>query len=704
VAQLSRYVEQRLFKSGPVVLFRWLARPGWPVAYVSPNVCEQFGYTPETFTRGDTKYVDIIHPDDWPRLAEQIEYCSQGGDETVNREYRLADSDGVWRWVHDVTLIIRDRGGVIVHYHGYVVDVTARCLAEAELAAERRTARLILQSIIDGVFGIDCAGQFTFLNPAAVELLGYAAQEELLGEESHYLTGHAKPDGSAYASGECLILGVLDDGGARHSVGECFRRRDGTVFPVEYRCAPICEQGELVGAVVTFRDISEQERIEEQIRHQANHDALTGLPNRNLLEDRTERALAHARRRGLYGAVLFIDLDGFKDINDSLGHAVGDALLQTVAQRKAELLREEDTVARLGGDEFVVLLSDLGEEPETAADTARTVAEKLRRATSEPFHIDGYELRITVSIGIALFPLNGETAREVLKAADIAMYQAKACGRDGHRFFLPSMQQAVYERLVVENDLRRALESDELTLHFQPQLNVESNRIVGAEALLRWRHPEQGMVMPCQFIPLAEETNLILKLGDWVLRSACEAISRWQEGMGEFTPMRISVNVSPRQFRQQDFVDRVERTLAETGARAEQLELEITEDVLLDSAEYSVEKMRALRKLGVRLAIDDFGTGYSSLAYLKRMPLDTLKIDREFIRDVHDPDDAAIIDTILAIAWRFGLSVVAEGVETDNQLQFLRVRTCDAYQGFLFSQAVPADEFERVYRQAASTA
>ena len=572
------------------------------------------------------------------------------------------------------------------------------------MAAERRTAGRVLESFIDGILGIDRDGRFTFLNRAAVELLGYEVQEELLGEESHTLIGHTGSDGSADSSGERLIFSALTGSEVRHVVGERFRRRDGTQFPVEYRCAPIREAGEVVGAVVTFRDISEHEQSTEHLHHQANHDALTGLPNRNLLEDRLERALAHARRRGLYGAVLFIDVDGFKDINDSLGHAAGDTVLRTLAERNAELLREEDTIARLGGDEFVVLLSDLGGAPEAAADTARTVAERVHGAVAEPFLIEGYELRTTVSIGIALFPINGEGAHDVLKAADIAMYRAKDGGRDGHRFFLPSMQQAVHERLAVENDLRRALERAELVLYFQPQLDVESNRVVGAEALLRWRHPERGLVMPCQFIPLAEETNLILKLGDWVLRNACETISRWQGNMGEFAPMRISVNVSPRQFRQHDFVDRVERILAETGARAEHLELEITEDVLLDGAEYGVEKMRALRELGVRLAIDDFGAGYSSLAYLKRLPLDTLKIDRDFIRDVHEPDDAAIIETILAIAWRFGLSVVAEGVETDRQLNFLRIRTCDAYQGFLFSQAIPADEFERVYQRAAGSA
>ena len=693
---MGGHKEQGLFSCGPAVIFRWLAQEGWPVAYVSPNVQEQFGYEPETFTRGLMSYADIVHPEDWPRVAAQASDCARTGNSTLTHEYRIAAADGVWRWLHDTTLAIRDRSGLVTHYHGYVIDVTARRAAQAELASERRTTRLILENIADGVFGIDREGRFTFLNPAAVEILGYCSQEELLGEESHHLIGRAGPE----RFDQRRALRVSAGSASRKLVGGRFHRRDGTGFPVEYRCAPICEAGESVGAVVAFRDVSDRERIRDQIRYQANHDALTGLPNRSLFEDRLERALAHARRRRLFGAVLFIDLDGFKGINDSLGHAVGDTLLRDVARRKVELLREEDTVARLGGDEFVVLLSDLADDQEVAANMARAVAEKLRKSVSEPFLIDGYELRITVSIGIALFPLNGEGVHDVLKSADIAMYRAKNGGRDAHRFFLPSMQQAVHERLLLENDLRRALEGNELKLYFQPQLEVESNRIIGAEALLRWHHPQRGTIMPSQFIPLAEETNLILKLGDWVLRSACETISRWQDCLGDFSPMRVSVNVSPRQFRQHDFVDQVKRALAATGAHASHLELDLTEDVLLESAEYTVEKMRALHELGVRLAVDDFGTGYSSLSYLKRLPLDTLKIDRDCIRDIEEPDDTVIAETILAIARRFGLAVVAEGVETDGELRFLRARTCDAYQGFLFSAAVPPEEFEEVYQRA----
>lgn len=701
---MGRHIEQRLFRYGPVVIFRWLAREGWPVAYASPNVHEQFGYAPETFTRGTITYADIVHPEDWPRLIAQADSASQAAGESLTREYRIISGDGIWRWLHDVSVTIRDRHGAISYYHGYVVDVTDRRLAEAELAAERHTTSLILESIGDGVFGLDRCGRFTFLNPAAAAVLGYAEPEELLGQQSHCLAYKTVTGDSESSAPEGPVQRVLSGGGAEYVVGERFRRRDGTSFPVTYRCAPIREHGEIVGAIVAFQDITDQEQVQEQIRRQANHDALTGLPDRNLLEYRLEGALAHARRHGLYGAVLFIDLDGFKGINDSLGHAVGDMLLRMVAQRKVDLLREEDTVARLGGDEFVVLLSDLGDDPELASTTARAVAEKIRRAISDPFFVDGYELRVTVSIGIALFPLNGERAHDVLKSADIAMYRAKDCGRDAHQFFLPSMQQAVHERLALENDLRRALERNELALYFQPQLDVESDHIVGAEALVRWQHPKQGIIMPCQFIPLAEETNLILKLGTWVLRSACETISRWQESVGGFAPIRVGINVSPRQFRQHDFVAQVARTISETGAHAEHLELEITEDVLIDGAEYSIEKMRALRALGVRLAVDDFGSGYSSLAHLKRLPLDTLKIDRNFIRDIHNPDDAAITETILAIASRFGLKVVAEGVETDRQLHFLRSRACDAYQGFLFSEAIPEDRFERLYLRATLSA
>jgi len=445
-----------------------------------------------------------------------------------------------------------------------------------------------------------------------------------------------------------------------------------------------------------FRDVTERKLAQDRIEHQAYHDSLTGLPNRRLLLDRLELALSRARRHEYEGALLLIDLDRFKTINDSLGHGVGDKLLCEVARRLREALREEDTVARIGGDEFVVLLSDVGSDTQATARRAQGVAEKIRQALSRPVRIRDHELYITPSIGITLFPMQKEDADadSVLRHGDTAMYQAKESGRDSIRFFLPSMQSEADRRLLMEKDLRLAISRDQLKLFFQPQIN-DKGRVCGAEGLLRWQHPEQGLVEPARFIPLAEETGLILPIGDWVLRTVCELIARWSSGPLELALGHVSVNVSPWQFRQPDFPARVQRIVAETGADPRRLGLELTEGVLIDNLVDTAGKMNSFKAMGVRISIDDFGTGYSSLSYLKRLPLDILKIDRGFVEEVtSDESHAAIVGTIIAMAGHLGLEVVAEGVESAGQLQFLQRNGCRRYQGYYFSRPLPVAEFE----------
>ncbi|MBN2886605.1 MAG: EAL domain-containing protein [Chromatiaceae bacterium] len=429
---------------------------------------------------------------------------------------------------------------------------------------------------------------------------------------------------------------------------------------------------------------------ETEMHFQASHDSLTRLPNRHLLLSHLGTALARARRHGHVGALLFIDLDNFKTINDSLGHPVGDCLLQEVGERLKATQRQEDTAARLGGDEFVVLLSELADDEERAAARAEQVAVKVLDSLTQPCLVGGQELHVTASMGIALFPGDARSPDDVIRKADTAMYRAKDEGRNTFRHFLPEMQAAVEERLRIQTELRRALTEDQLCLHYQPQVD-QDGRLVGAEALVRWNHPERGLLGPDHFIPIAEQNGQILAMGDWVLRSACRQLAAWSAS----PPHSVAINVSPLQFAQDGFVDSVERVLAESGADPRRLMLEVTESVVLGSVEAAAEKMRHLRRLGIRFSLDDFGTGYSSLAYLKRLPLSELKIDRSFVRDIHhDRDDANLVETIIALASRMGLEVIAEGVESERQLRFLIESGCRGFQGYYFGRPMPVEAFE----------
>ncbi|MGN8005444.1 putative bifunctional diguanylate cyclase/phosphodiesterase, partial [Acidovorax sp. 22279] len=433
---------------------------------------------------------------------------------------------------------------------------------------------------------------------------------------------------------------------------------------------------------------------EQEIERLAFYDALTGLPNRRLLLDRLQRSIAACQRTRNLGALLFIDLDNFKDLNDTLGHDMGDQLLAQVAARLVGSVREADTVARFGGDEFVVMLEALAPDLQNAATQAETVAEKLLASLNQPFDLDGAQHYSTPSIGITLFGDERLTVDELLKRADLAMYQAKAAGRNTQRFFDPDMQAAVNARSNLEADLRQGLARGELLVHYQPVVDHHA-RLLGAEALVRWRHPQRGMISPGDFIPLAEQTGLILPLGQYVLQTACEQLQRWSQHP-DTAHLSISVNVSARQFRQPGFVAEVLQTLKNHNADPRQLKLELTESLLLGDIEDTIARMVQLKSEGVGFALDDFGTGYSSLSYLKRLPLDQVKIDQSFVRDVlTDPNDAAIVRTILALAKSLDLEVVAEGVETTGQLSFLRLHGCEGFQGYLFGRPGPVELFER---------
>lgn len=477
------------------------------------------------------------------------------------------------------------------------------------------------------------------------------------------------------------------------------RHRQGRLYPVwQSISAVVTPEGRITHYVVAFSDISQRKEAEEQIRNLAFFDSLTQLPNRRLLIDRLGQAVASATRQHQYGALLFLDMDYFKLLNDTEGHEAGDELLIEMARRLRACARDGDTVARLGGDEFVVMLENLGSDEAAAAADAEATGKRILEAAAQPFALRGREHHGTVSIGISLFDEKQHNVDELLKRADVAMYQAKSSGRNCVRFFDPAMQQSLVERAAMESELRRVVTHGQLVLHYQPQFD-DHNHILGAEALLRWEHPLRGLVPPAEFIPLAEETGLIIPIGNWVLETACKQLKDWSENE-RTRDLVLAVNVSVKQFHQSDFVDNVQQIVEKSGANPHRLKLELTESVIVDDIADTIEKMKALKAYGIGFSMDDFGTGYSSLSYLRRLPLDQLKIDRSFIHEIEtNTGDAVIVKTIIAMAHALGLDVIAEGVEKEAQHLFLNRNDCPAYQGFLFGQPVPVSVFEKLLEE-----
>ena len=470
------------------------------------------------------------------------------------------------------------------------------------------------------------------------------------------------------------------------------QREDGSSFPVE-----VSLQGAIIGEehvlLAIIRDITERKKAEYTINHLAFHDPLTDLPNRILFYDRLTMSLADAQRYGKMVAVMFLDLDRFKNVNDMMGHAIGDQLLKNVAHKLKSCVRRNDTVARIGGDEFTMLLPQINH----AEDAAR-VAQKIIDTLKKPWIVNNQEIHITSSIGIALFPNDGEDAETLTANADTAMYRAKEDG-DNYQFYNSSMNIKALERLSMELALRKAIEQNEFVVHYQPQVDIKNGLIIGVEALVRWQHPERGLVPPMEFIPLAEDTGQIISIGEWVLRTACAQNKAWQD-VGYY-PIRLAVNLSACQFRQKNLVEIIARILKETGMDPSLLELEITESTAMQDVDFSINVLQCLRDMGIRIAIDDFGTGYSSLSYLRRLPITTLKIDRSFVRDVLiDVEDAAIVATIIVLAQNLRLKVVVEGVETEEQLLFFEQQECFEMQGYLFSEPLAVEELEMLLQKS----
>jgi diguanylate cyclase (GGDEF)-like protein/PAS domain S-box-containing protein len=557
---------------------------------------------------------------------------------------------------------------------------------EEALFVEKERAQVTLNSIGDAVVCTDISGNITFLNFVAEKMTGWSWQEaaghpmaevfQILDAMSRELAPHTMNlvvdvDRTVRLPSNCILV-----------------RRDGFETPIEDSVAPIHDrEGKATGAVIVFRDVSTARAMAAQMTHSAQHDFLTGLPNRMLLNDRVTQAIVLAPRHSKKVAVLFLDLDGFKHINDSLGHPTGDKLLQSIAKRLVACVRSSDTVSRQGGDEFVVLLSEM-EQSEDAAISAL----RILQAVAEAHTIDHHDLHVTASIGLSVFPDDGKDAETLIKNADTAMYQAKENGRQSYQFFRPAMTVRAVERQSIEENLRRALERREFTLHYQPKIRLRTGEITGAEALLRWTHPGRGPVSPAQFIPVAEDCGLILPIGQWVLREACKQARAWVDAGLPLGTM--AVNISSMEFRDDNFLESVFAILSETGLDPRSLELELTESVLMKRAESAASVLKTLRARGVQIAVDDFGTGYSSLSYLRKFPIDALKIDQSFVRQITSaPDDTTIVTAVISMGRSMKLRVVAEGVETREELAFLQAHQCDEAQGFYFSRPVLPQQF-----------
>ncbi|HET6522472.1 MAG TPA: EAL domain-containing protein [Geminicoccaceae bacterium] len=590
------------------------------------------------------------------------------------------------RWI-GVSEFRTPDGGTV----GIYSDVTRAKEREQALQLGEQRLRAIMNSIADGIIAVGDEGLIESLNPAAArifgrregEAVGLGVADLIAGLGGVRRDGPRTPDAAAGADAGATVGrgGGLADLAGRGPCEMVGVRRDGTGFPIEMSVTEIELHGRRM-FIGTVRDITDRKAAEEMILYQASHDPLTGLPNRALFDDRLRSALDHARRSGERVAVLFLDLDRFKVINDTLGHATGDALLKALSGRLRAVVRKGDMVARMGGDEFLFVLPGI----QRAEDVVKPT-QHLLEALRAPFHVQEHELHVSASIGVSVYPADGDTPDALLKNADIALYRAKARGRNTFQLYSPTMNARAVERMALENGLRRALEREQLALVYQPQLDLASGRVVGFEALLRWRHPKLGPVPPEQFVPLAEESGLIQPLGEWVLRTACEQHRAWRRA--GLPRLRIAVNMSGRQFQRGDLARGLGDLLAETAMEPQLLELELTESILMQEGDQTASVLGALAEMGVRLALDDFGTGYSSLGYLKRFPIARVKIDRSFVRDINTrASDAALARAIIAMTHGLNLPVIAEGVETAEQLALLRAYRCDEVQGYLIGRPV----------------
>jgi len=660
------------------------------ILHCNERFAEIIGYPLEEACK--LTFQQITPPEDLGESVGVLKLMLSEASITPSWEKRYVRKDGSLTWIRLTVSTRRDSEGRALHFISVVEDINARKAAERRLAEAQQALRtseeryrMAFHTSLDAI-AINRLedGNYTDVNPAFLQITGYS-REEIVGHTSLDLGMWVDP------SDRSKMTAALLHGSVCRNLQAQFRKKDGTLL-WGLMSASIIEIDGVPSLLSLTRDISDTKAAEEQIANLAFYDTLTHLPNRHLLLERLRQTLAPGTGTRRRRALLLIDIDDFKTVNDTLGHPTGDLILQEVARRLVACIREPDTVARLGGDEFVVMLEDLSESPKEAAAQAEAVGEKILGLLAQPYFLADRECRSTSSIGITVFPAQSERTSDVLQKADIALDQAKAAGPNSMRFFAPALQAAVHARAALEQDLRRAIKDNQFVLYYQPQ--VDSTHMIGAEALVRWNHPGRGLLFPDEFIPLAEQTGLILPLGNWVLVTACAQIAAWRHAAGT-AQITVSVNISARQFRQPDFVEQVLAAIDCTGADPHFLELELTESLLVENVEDVIAKMTRLKAHGVRFSLDDFGTGYSSLAYLKRMPLDQLKIDRSFVRDILvDDSSCAIAQTIISLSKAMGLSVIAEGVELEEQRKLLITLGCQSFQGYLFSRPVPLIDFE----------
>jgi len=661
--------------------------------YVSPRIQDLLGYSAEEWKADTHLWFSRIHPDDRQQvlLEEELDGDRKVGAQTVS-EYRMTRRDGREVWIRDEGVVIADESGEPSLYRGFMIDISAQKQAELALRESEQQTRLIIETASQAYVAIDAHGVIIDWNQQAEATFGWSRAEAIGQQLEDRIIPVAQREahraGLAHyrAAGEGRLVGKRIEVPALH--------RDGHEFLAELTIWPV-GSGDSTHFSALIHDITLRKQLETQLQHQAFHDSLTGLANRALFRDRVAHALARLARGHGAVAVLFTDLDDFKTVNDSLGHDAGDQLLVAVAERLRAVMRPEDTTARFGGDEFAILLE------ETTADGTRRAADRILEALRSPFEVRGRQVVMHASIGAAVTSDSQTEPDDLLRQADLAMYNAKTSGKGRLAFFEPQMHAAAVSRMELKADLERAIADHDFELHYQPIVDLRSLRVAGLEALLRWRHAERGLVLPAEFIPIAEETGLIVTLGRWVVDAACRQLAAWDRAGQPVGALRESlsmwVNLSARQLQETDFVDGVAAALRTSGIRPDRLTLEITESALMTDLDQSAATLHRLRGLGVRLAIDDFGTGYSSLSYLERLPVEVLKIDRSFTAAIgHGRDVPVLVRSIVQLGQTLHMEVLAEGIETAEQLARLRAIDCRLGQGFHFSPALPADEILQV--------
>jgi diguanylate cyclase (GGDEF)-like protein/PAS domain S-box-containing protein len=665
----------------------------WTMEYVSEGCHKLTGFRPgELVFNNRVSYEQITLPEDREHVSRTI-HAALEANETFDVEYRIRRADGRIRWVLERGVGLCNAHGRLAWIEGFIQDTSERMAANEMLREAVRRYRSLFEHATEGIFQTTTEGCYLNANPALARIFGYASPNDLIAQlrdipRQLYVLPERRAE----------FVRLMQEQGAVRDFESQVYRHDGRIIWISENARAVKNtDGSVQFFEGTVVDITARKQHDAALEYQASHDSLTGLPNRSLLRDRIEQAIAKARRDSNRVAVVFVDLDHFKLINDSLGHHVGDRLLLEVADRLMGCVRSHDTVARHGGDEFVLVLTEQHGGEETLA-----IINRLLDMISRPWVDNGQEYGLSCSVGISCFPKDGDDPDALLRSADAAMYKAKATGRGTYNFYTPELNQAINERLDLENSLRHAIEREEFRVHYQPRIEVASGRIIGAEALIRWDCPGKGLIPPDSFISIAEETGLIIPIGQWILQEACRQASAWQRA--GLPRINVSVNLSPIQFRHAGLVQSVAAALAQAGLDPACLELELTESFVMHDAERINLAMQSLKALGVEIAVDDFGTGYSSLSYLKRFPVDRLKVDKSFVRDIDsDPDDAAIVRAIITLGHALGLKVVAEGVETRAHHEFLRQHGCDELQGYYFSRPIPALEMEALLRTAGAT-